>query len=97
MGRLDDSLGALETAVDLLEDSAARLLATRLSKEDRSGKKGASAGFSGSTAKNKKTHVKKEDLAGSLFSPEELTDVKQQLDTAMEQLETVLEIADGSR
>lgn len=89
MGRLDDALGTLEVAVDLLEDSAARFMASRP-------RRASSKGSPKSPAKTL-DGGKKDDLMGSLFSPEQLTDVKHQLDTAIERLESALEAADGAR
>ncbi len=53
------------------------------------------------TPKTRRTAPKKalypDDVAGMLFSPEQLNEVKQQLDEAISQLDIALESADGAR
>lgn len=53
------------------------------------------------TPKTRRSTSKKnsypDDVAGMLFSPEQLNEVKHQLDEAITQLDIALESADGSR
>lgn len=91
--KLEDSLNTLSMAVELLEDSAATILA-RKSHPTKDEKEDKSKMIAPSKQPRKKTAAHHDDF-GSLFTPSELNNVKRRLDDAIERLENVLEGADA--
>lgn len=88
--KLEDSLNTLSMAVELLEDSAATVLARKAAPVKSSDKDDKAK----APARSKKAAPHKDDF-GSLFTPSELNNVKRRLDDAIERLENVLEGADA--
>lgn len=80
MGKVDDAIGSLEVAVNLLEEAVTAKERSHYAQKVK-----------------KPAPVKAQGSMDLLFSPNELSEVKNRLDDAIERLESALEGADGAR